>query len=136
MARTVKVLDPAAVGVPEIAPPVSVSPAGKVPLASAHVYGGVPPDAPSACEYALPTTPFGNPDVVTVRDAGLMVSDSDAVAVFDALSVTRTVNVLAPAAVGVPEIVPPVSVSPAGNVPLAIAHVYGGVPPDAESDCE
>jgi hypothetical protein len=36
-----------------------------------------------------------------------------------------------PVAVGVPEItpVPAVSASPAGSAPLAIDHVYGGVPP-------
>src|SRR5262245_64875326 len=43
--RTVKFAVPAAVGVPVIAPvlAVSVSPAGRVALASARVYGGVPP---------------------------------------------------------------------------------------------
>src|SRR5262249_12498645 len=36
-----------------------------------------------------------------------------------------------PLAVGVPEITPELgaSVNPAGSAPLAIAHVYGGVPP-------
>jgi hypothetical protein len=134
--RTVNVLDPAAVGVPEIVPPVSVSPAGNVPLASDQVYGGVPPDAVSVCEYAVPTTPLGSDVVVTLIVAGLMVMVSDAGADCDALSVARTVNVLDPAVVGVPEIVPPVSVSPAGNVPLVNDQVYGGVPPDAVSACE
>ena len=123
VARTVKVLDPAEVGVPAMVAPVSVSPAGKVPLASDQVYGGVPPDAASDCEYAVPTTPFGNDDVETVSVAGLMVIVSDAVAVCDALSVTRTVNVLDPVAVGVPAMVAPVSVSPAGSVPLASDQV-------------
>ena len=48
---------------------------------------------------------------------------SDAVADCEALSVARTVKVLDPAAVGVPEMVAPVSASPAGKVPLVIVHV-------------
>jgi len=136
VARTVKVLDPAAVGVPAIVAPVRVSPAGNVPLASDQVYGAVPPDAASDCEYAVPTTPFGNDDVVTVSVVGVMVIVSDAVAIREPLSVARTVKVLDPAAVGVPAIVAPVSVSPAGRVPLASDQVYGAVPPDAASDCE
>ena len=49
--RTVKLLDPAVPGVPDIVPPAArLSPAGSDPLATDHVYGGVPPEAPSACE--------------------------------------------------------------------------------------
>ena len=75
--------------------------------------------------------------MLTVTAGALMATVSEAVADCEALSVARTVNVLDPAAVGVPEIVPPlVSVNPAGNVPVASDHVYGGVPPDAPSACE
>ena len=80
---------------------------------------------------------MGSDDVVTVSVGALMTMVSDAVAVCDALSAARTVKVLDPAAVGVPEIVPAVErVSPAGRVPLASVQVYGGVPPDAASACE
>jgi hypothetical protein len=49
--RTVKLLDPAVPGVPDIVPPAArLSPAGTDPLATDHVYDGVPPEAPSACE--------------------------------------------------------------------------------------
>src|SRR5262249_8626573 len=50
-------------------------------------------------------------------------------------AVTWTVKLEVPAVVGVPEITPvaAVRVSPAGNVPLAIDQVYGGVPPVAAS---
>jgi hypothetical protein len=42
---------PATNGVPEIVPPVeTVSPPGRDPPAVNHEYGGVPPDAASACE--------------------------------------------------------------------------------------
>ena len=75
--------------------------------------------------------------MVTLIVGALMATISEAVADCEALSVARTVNVLDPATVGVPEIVPPLdSVNPAGKVPLASDHVYGGVPPDAPSACE
>ena len=49
--RTVKLLDPAVPGVPDIVPPAArLSPAGNDPLATDHEYGGDPPEAPSACE--------------------------------------------------------------------------------------
>ncbi len=48
-----------------------------------------------------------------------------------AASVTRTVNLKAPAVVGVPEITPvdPCKDSPAGKVPEVRAQEYGEVPP-------
>ena len=46
----VKLLVPAAVGVPDIAPPEIFKPAGSAPLATDQEYGGVPPVALSACE--------------------------------------------------------------------------------------
>ena len=46
VAVTVKVEVPAAVGVPEITPAVdSDNPAGRLPVVTAHVYGGTPPVA-------------------------------------------------------------------------------------------
>ena len=72
-----------------------------------------------------------------MRNPGaLIVSESAAVADPEALSVTFTMKLEGPAAVGVPDIVPPVRVSPPGNAPLAMDHVYGGVPPLALSPCE
>ena len=78
--------------------------------------------------------PAGSDDVVIPKAGGLTVIDKAAVAETDALSVTRTVKLLAPAALGVPEMVPPAAkLNPAGNVPLATAHEYGGDPPEAAS---
>ena len=78
--------------------------------------------------------PPGSDDVVTVSAGAAIATVSDAVADWEALSVARTVKVLDPAVVGVPEILPPAeSVNPAGSVPLASDHVYGVVPPEAES---
>jgi len=54
---------PAVVGVPLIAPVVvfSASPAGRVPVATDHVYGApLPPDAVSVCEYDTLATPPGS----------------------------------------------------------------------------
>ena len=81
--------------------------------------------------------PPGSDDVVTVSEGAVIATVSEAVADWEALSVARTVKVLDPATVGVPEMLPPVeSVNPAGSVPLARAQVYGGVPPEAAMACE
>ena len=78
--------------------------------------------------------PAGSDAVVIPKAGGLMVSDNAAVAEADALSVTRTVKLLGPAVPGVPEMVPPAArLNPAGKVPLATAHEYGGDPPEATS---
>src|SRR6516162_7091563 len=70
--------------------------------------------------------------IIVVEELTVMLS---ALVAFCAPAVTCTVKLEVPEAVGVPEItpVPAVSVSPAGSVPLAIDHVYGGVPPVAAS---
>ena len=83
------------------------------------------------CEYATPTVPAGNEDVLMLNAGALISSDSGMLADADALSVTLTVKLTDPAAVGVPEIVPAERVSPAGSDPLASDHVYGGDPPVA-----
>src|SRR5262245_33627715 len=63
---TVKLTVPVAVGVPEITPvpALSVRPAGRLPLASAQVYGGTPPVAASVALYGVPCVPPGSDDVV------------------------------------------------------------------------
>ena len=70
------------------------------------------------------------------KPGGLIVSESVAVTDTEALSVTLMLKLLDPAALGVPDIVPPVRLNPDGSDPLAIDHVYGGVPPEAASACE
>ena len=68
--------------------------------------------------------PPGSDDVVTVSEGAVIATVSEAVADWEALSVARTVKVLDPATVGVPEMLPAVeSVNPAGSVPLASDHV-------------
>jgi hypothetical protein len=56
---TVKENDPAAVGVPVIAPELafSVKPGGRLPVAMANVYGPVPPVTVIPDEYGVPTIP-------------------------------------------------------------------------------
>ena len=76
--------------------------------------------------------PAGSDGVVMLNAGGLMVSDKAAVAEAVALSVTRTVKLLDTAVVGVPDMVPLGARSnPAGSVPVARDHEYGGDPPDA-----
>jgi hypothetical protein len=120
---TVKLDDPAVVGAPEIVLPERLKPAGSDPLATDQVYGGVPPVALRACEYITPTVPAGNEDVVTFNAGALMRIDRPALADAVRLSVTLTVKLDGPAAVGVPEIVLPERLSPAGSDPLATDHV-------------
>src|SRR4029077_11793371 len=110
--------------------------AGSEPLETDHVYGGDPPVAFSGCEYARPTVPAGNEVVVMLKGGALIVNDNTAVADRDALSVTFTVKLDEPTAVGVPDIVPPERINPAGSEPLETDHVYGGDPPVAFSGCE
>jgi len=67
--------------------------------------------------------PAGNEAVVIVKAGAPTVNDSDAVVDTDALSVTLTVKLDGPAAVGVPAIVPPERFNPAGSDPVANDHV-------------
>src|ERR1019366_6450754 len=102
--RTVKLLDPGVPGVPDMVPAAArLNPAGNVPLATDHEYGGDPPVAASVWEYATPTVPVGSDNVVIPKAGELIVIDKPAVAEADALSVTRTVKLLGPAGQGVPD---------------------------------
>ena len=75
--RAVNVDVPAVVGVPAIAPfDARLSPAGGEPADTLHVYGGVPPAAPTLAEYGCPTVPGGmtvSVDVTGGGAAGLIV---------------------------------------------------------------
>jgi hypothetical protein len=89
----------------------------------------VPPLAASVVEYAVPTVPEGTEPVeiatgVTAA-ATVMVNDFVAVCAVGVVeSVTFAVNVNAPDAVGVPEIVPPVeSITPPGKAPELIPQL-------------
>jgi hypothetical protein len=130
--------EPPFTGVPLMVPEeLGVSPPGRLPEVTDHVYGGVPPEAARACEYGVPTVPAGSDDVVIPKAGAVMASESAAVVDTWALSVTRTVKLLVPAAPGVPDIVPLADrVNPDGGVPLATVHEYGGVPPEAASAWE
>jgi hypothetical protein len=116
----VKLLDPAAVGVPEITPPADRErPAGSAPPLKVHEYPPVPPEAVSDCEYATPTVPAGSDVTLTVNAPGFTLIVSDLVAEAFAESLTLAVKLLEPAAVGVPVIAPAAeSERPAGSAPL------------------
>jgi hypothetical protein len=136
---TVKAKVPAAVGVPEIAPALlSVRPAGSAPALIDHAYGVAPPAARIVAEYDVPTRALAIDVVLTDRGALTTIAKA-AVAVRGVglvESVTCTVKLEVPVAVGVPEIVAPLRLNPAGSAPAVIAHVYGGVPPPAASVAE
>ena len=127
---------PAVDGVPAIVARLSESPAGKEPDTMDQVYVPVPPLADSVCEYGEPTIPLGSDAVVTVSGAGATVMLSGFEAVVPAPSATWTVNPDVAAAEGVPEIVAPLSESPAGSEPDTMDQVYVPVPPLAASACE
>jgi hypothetical protein len=78
----------------------------------------------------------GNDDVVIVRAGELMVSDNASIKDVDALSVTFSVTLVEPVAVGVPVTVPSTRPRPGGSAPLTIDQVYGGDPPVALSGWE
>jgi len=80
--------------------------------------------------------PPGSDEVVTLSPGPLIISESTVLAVTESLSVTLTVKLDGPGVVGVPEMVPPARLSPAGSDPPATDHIYGGVPPVACSPCE
>ena len=67
---------------------------------------------------------------------GLMVMLSDLLAVCCGLpeSVAVTVNVLVPVAVGVPEMVEPRRLNPAGKLPVVTLQVIAPVPPVAAGE--
>ena len=72
--------------------------------------------------------------MLSAGGATVKVREIEAVCAGLPLSVTRTVKLDVPLAVGVPEITPPLeSVSPAGSVPDASVQAYGDVPPPAAS---
>jgi len=86
----------------------------------------------------VPTVPAGNEVVVMISEAGMMTRLNEVCFACPCcpLSVTRTVKLEVPAAVGVPAIVAPLSVRPAGNEPDVTAQRYGGVPPLAIKSVE
>ena len=67
--------------------------------------------------------PAGNEEVVIVNAGAPIVNDNGAVVDADALSVTLTVKLDGPVAVGVPAMVLPEIPNPAGSDPLATDQV-------------
>jgi hypothetical protein len=120
---TVKLDVPAAVGVPEMTLLVRPSPGGNEPEMMLHVYGGVPPVAAREYEYAIPTAPLGGAVVVMVTVPDAIVILRFAVAVWEDESVTLSVKLEVPVAVGVPVIAEPTRLNPGGNDPALIVQV-------------
>jgi len=128
-----KVDDPAAVGVPDIPPPLlSVKPGGRAPADTLQLYGDVPPVADAEELYAVPTVPFGS-EVVVIEIGAVPVAIETVYACEPAPppeSNTCSVNVNEPAVVGVPEIPPRVlNIKPGGSTPPVKFQPYGASPP-------
>lgn len=138
---TVTVNEPNVLGVPEISPFVArVTPVGKLPESSDHVYGGTPPDADSVALYGVFCIPFGNDVVLTTSagaDAWMVNGNAPDDAVLAAESCTCSVTENEPLTVGVPDTVPfpvPLRPTPDGKAPAITLHVYPvPVPPLADS---
>ena len=119
----VKLVVPAAVGVPEMIPVEALrfSPAGRLPPLIDHAYGETPPFACSTVEYCEPTEPEGRLEVPIESVVGAMLIDNVADFVCAGLSesATEIVKLAVPLAVGVPEIKPDdvLRLSPAGILP-------------------
>ncbi len=104
------------------------------PLAC-HVKGVVPLLSAKVWLYGPPDIPAGS-DVVVTEGAGLIVRANVLVVEDDRMSVTRTVKLTGPAAVGVPLSTPVlVMVSQSGRVVPLSAKVSGAVPPATASVC-
>ena len=90
------------------------------PDTTLHVKGPTPPATERVAEYGAPVLPAGK-EVVVICGLPTMVMLRFAVAVLRTLSVTFTVKLDVPIAVGTPLIVPVVdNKTPAGRVPEAI----------------
>src|SRR5215469_9856089 len=65
-----------------------------------------------------------------------MLNEVDKLAGVSAESVTRTVKLEVPTRIGVPVMapLPELKLSPCGSWPVVTLHVYGGIPPLAESE--
>ena len=134
----VKANDPVAVGVPVIAPDAAVrlSPVGRLPELMDHVNGDVPPDSVSVCEYETVRSPPSS-DAVVIDSAALIVTDMVLVGAAPAASVTLTVKLNVPAAVGVPLKTPAeLKLKPPGTDPELTDHVSVPVPPVVAKVCE
>jgi hypothetical protein len=109
---------------------LSVKPAGNSPTGTDQVYGAVPPEAASVAEYAVPTVPGGNVELVIVTGVPTTIERA-LVAVAPAASATRAVKFAVPAADGVPLMIPAFAsrLIPAGIAPALMDHEYGATPP-------
>jgi hypothetical protein len=131
VACTVKAADvTATVGMPLMSPSEeSVSPVGSAPLKTVQVKGAeLAGAAANCCEYAVPTVPAVNGDVVEMEIVGQPIVNVNTLVIVcpaEQLPVARTVTVkFPPTPVGVPLMTPAEeSASPVGSAPLSMVHV-------------
>src|SRR5664280_3451355 len=96
------------VGVPAITPVEAsrVSPGGRDPNVTDHIYDHVPPRAFKFCEYGVPTEPNASDVVVTTRGSAAIVIVRLDSASLPAESKTMAPTDTEPLADGVPEMYP------------------------------
>jgi hypothetical protein len=137
LAWTVKLVVPAVVGVPEIAPELLIAnPAGRLPEDMVHVMVPTPPLDCRLAVYAALTMPDGRV-VVVMTSLGLMEMVNACFAVWGGVleSVAVTVKFVVPADDGVPEMSPePLRVNPPGRFPVVTLQLMEPVPPEAASE--
>jgi len=116
---------PAVVGVPDITPAaLRLKPTGRAPPCNTQAYGATPFVAAMAWLYAAPTPPAGSGEVVVMLGGPAMVSVKFLVTPPPKASVSPTVKVVVPTAVGIPDNTPaPDRVNPAGKGPLCTDQV-------------
>jgi hypothetical protein len=124
VAVTLKLVDPAAVGVPLMTPALDrVKPTGRpLPWLSVHVTAPVPPVAVNWRLYGVLTTPEGIGEVVVIENPPLLPTLMTTFALLESPPapefVIVTLIVVAPAAVGVPVIAPVLDTTKGFGVPL------------------
>jgi hypothetical protein len=109
-------------------------PTGSPPAVTLYVYGDAPPLATTVWLYGAPIETFGSVfgETVIVGQLTTMLKFEELEQSVALLSVTDTVKVAVPEAVGVPVTWPALFiVNPAGRPPPEIAKVNGEVPPVA-----
>jgi len=117
-----KAKTPLAVGVPEITPVAAlrVRPPGRAPEDTDQVKAGVPPLADRELVYAVPTLPEASEGLIVNAGGAITIENGDELVCAGVLeSLTVTVKLTVPLAVGVPETMPVAGFKPrpAGRLP-------------------
>src|SRR5579884_669097 len=119
---------PGAAGAPVKLPEASTAnPDGAPALTMDQTYGGRPPEAVTACEYAEPMTAAGSAaEDVMVKPLAAICMEQDRLILFPPVSAACSTYVDMPVCPGVPEMsaCAASSANPFGSAPDGMVHVY------------